>query len=155
MHTCCIRVLLKTLSGIYAAVTRWPIQVAAVYAPPAMHFYEAVITHAPAAQLQMSLTCFVLSDAEVFCSYVPSDLTICSYLSVTRDLLLQALALGADAVLLGRPVMFGLALDGQKGVERILDLLRRELELAMVLAGCSSLQDVSKDLLMQYPASML
>lgn len=73
----------------------------------------------------------------------------------TQDLLLQALALGADAVLLGRPVMFGLALDGQKGVERILDLLRRELELAMVLAGCSSLQDISKDLLMQYPASML
>ena len=68
---------------------------------------------------------------------------------------LQALALGADAVLLGRPVMFGLALDGQKGVERILELLRREVELAMVLAGCSSLQDISKDLLMQYPASML
>lgn len=73
----------------------------------------------------------------------------------TQNLLLQALALGADAVLLGRPVMFGLALDGQKGVERVLDLLRRELELAMVLAGCSSLQDISKDLLMQYPASML
>lgn len=67
----------------------------------------------------------------------------------------QALALGADAVLLGRPVMFGLALDGQKGVERILELLRRELELAMVLAGCSSLKDISKDLIMQYPASML
>ena len=75
--------------------------------------------------------------------------------SMVRGLLLQALALGADAVLLGRPVMFGLALDGQQGVEKILDLLRRELELAMVLAGCSSLQDVSKDLLMQYPASML
>ncbi|KAL3133572.1 hypothetical protein ABBQ38_007419 [Trebouxia sp. C0009 RCD-2024] len=68
---------------------------------------------------------------------------------------LKALALGADAVLLGRPVMFGLALDGQKGVERVLELLRRELELAMVLAGCSSLSDISKDLLMQYPASML
>lgn len=68
---------------------------------------------------------------------------------------MQALALGADAVLLGRPVMFGLALDGQRGVERILDLLRRELELAMVLAGCSTLKDVSKDLVMQYPASML
>ncbi|KAL0022457.1 hypothetical protein WJX79_003021 [Trebouxia sp. C0005] len=68
---------------------------------------------------------------------------------------LKALALGADAVLLGRPVMFGLALDGQKGVERILELLKRELELAMVLAGCSSLQDISKDLVMEYPASML
>ena len=70
-------------------------------------------------------------------------------------MILQALALGADAVLLGRPVIFGLALDGQKGVERILELLRRELELAMVLAGCSSLTHISKDLLMQYPASML
>lgn len=68
---------------------------------------------------------------------------------------LKALALGADAVLLGRPIMFGLALDGQKGVERILELLRRELELAMVLAGCSSLKDITKDLVMAYPASML
>jgi isopentenyl diphosphate isomerase/L-lactate dehydrogenase-like FMN-dependent dehydrogenase len=71
------------------------------------------------------------------------------------SLAVQALALGADAVLLGRPVMFGLALDGQKGVERILELLKRELELAMVLAGCSSLQDIRKDLVMEYPASML
>ncbi len=71
------------------------------------------------------------------------------------NLIVQALALGADAVLLGRPVMFGLALDGQKGVERILELLKRELELAMVLAGCNSLQDISKDLVMEYPASML
>ena len=68
---------------------------------------------------------------------------------------MQALALGADAVLLGRPVMFGLALDGQKGVERVLELLKRELELAMVLSGCSSLKDITKDLVMQYPASML
>ncbi len=67
----------------------------------------------------------------------------------------QALALGADAVLVGRPVMFGLALDGQSGVERILDLLKRELELAMVLAGCSSLKDISKDMVMTYPPSML
>jgi len=73
--------------------------------------------------------------------------------SISLDV--QALALGADAVLLGRPVMFGLALDGQKGVERILELLKRELELAMVLAGCSSLQDISKDLVMEYPTSML
>jgi len=51
--------------------------------------------------------------------------------------------------------MFGLALDGQKGVERILELLKRELELTMVLAGCSSLQDISKDLVMEYPTSML
>ena len=70
-------------------------------------------------------------------------------------LVVQALALGADAVLLGRPVMYGLAIDGQQGVERILELLRRELELAMVLAGCASLKDVSKDLIMSYPPSRL
>ena len=68
---------------------------------------------------------------------------------------MQALALGADAVLLGRPVMYGLAIDGQKGVERILQLLRKELELAMVLAGCASLKDVSKDLIMHYPPAHL
>lgn len=51
--------------------------------------------------------------------------------------------------------MYGLAIDGQAGVERILMLLRRELELAMVLAGCSSLQDISKDLIMHYPPSHL
>lgn len=51
--------------------------------------------------------------------------------------------------------MYGLAIDGQEGVERVLSLLRRELELAMVLAGCSSLKDVSKDLIMHYPPSHL
>ena len=70
-------------------------------------------------------------------------------------LVVQALALGADAVLLGRPVMYGLAIDGQLGGERILELRRRELELAMVLAGCASLKDVSKDLIMSYPPSRL
>ena len=58
-------------------------------------------------------------------------------------------------MLLGRPVMYGLAIDGQKGVERILALLKQELELAMVLAGCSSLKDISKDLIMHYPPSRL
>ena len=58
-------------------------------------------------------------------------------------------------MLLGRPVMYGLAIDGQKGVERILALLKQELELAMVLAGCSSLKDISKDLIMHYPPSHL
>lgn len=51
--------------------------------------------------------------------------------------------------------MYGLAIDGQKGVERILALLKQELELAMVLAGCSSLKDISKDLIMHYPPSRL
>jgi len=59
---------------------------------------------------------------------------------------LKALALGARAVLLGRPVLWGLALDGQSGVEHVLELLRREIDLAMALAGCSSVADVTRDL---------
>ena len=49
----------------------------------------------------------------------------------------QALGLGADAVLLGRPVLHGLALDGQQGVQDVLDTLKAELRLNMALAGVS------------------
>jgi len=48
---------------------------------------------------------------------------------------LKALALGARAVFVGRPVLWGLAVDGAAGVLHVLELLRDELELAMVLAG--------------------
>jgi len=47
----------------------------------------------------------------------------------------KALALGADAVLLGRPFLYGLALDGQAGVEHVLRCLLAELDLALCLAG--------------------
>lgn len=49
-----------------------------------------------------------------------------------------ALALGADAVLVGRPVLWGLAVAGEAGVQRVLELLREEFELALALLGCSS-----------------
>ncbi|WP_158839859.1 alpha-hydroxy acid oxidase [Saccharothrix deserti] len=50
--------------------------------------------------------------------------------------ILRALALGATAVLIGRPVLWGLAAGGERGVTAVLDLLRDELETAMRLAGC-------------------
>ncbi|HXR31549.1 MAG TPA: alpha-hydroxy acid oxidase [Solirubrobacterales bacterium] len=49
-----------------------------------------------------------------------------------------ALALGADAALVGRPALWGLAAGGEAGARRVLDLLRDELELALALCGCSS-----------------
>jgi isopentenyl diphosphate isomerase/L-lactate dehydrogenase-like FMN-dependent dehydrogenase len=49
-----------------------------------------------------------------------------------------ALALGARAVLVGRPVVWGLAVDGADGVRRVFELLRDELLLALALLGCSS-----------------
>lgn len=54
---------------------------------------------------------------------------------------LKAMALGADGVLLGRPILWGLAAQGQPGVEQVLALLKGELLDAMVLAGCHSLSD--------------
>ena len=59
----------------------------------------------------------------------------------------KALALGADLVAVGRPVLWGLACDGDEGVRRVLDILREELSLAMALAGCRSLEEITGDLL--------
>jgi 4-hydroxymandelate oxidase len=59
---------------------------------------------------------------------------------------LKALALGARAVLVGRPYLWGLAVDGETGVRRVLELLRDELQLAMILAGQPSVAGVSRSL---------
>lgn len=64
--------------------------------------------------------------------------------------IIKALAYGAKAVLLGRPVLWGLALDGETGVGRVLDLLMQELDLALALSGCRSVADVTPDLLAGY-----
>jgi 4-hydroxymandelate oxidase len=60
---------------------------------------------------------------------------------------LKGLALGADLVAVGRPVLWGLAVDGADGVQRVLTLLRDELSLAMALAGYRSLADIGPDLI--------
>jgi isopentenyl diphosphate isomerase/L-lactate dehydrogenase-like FMN-dependent dehydrogenase len=54
-----------------------------------------------------------------------------------------ALALGARAVLVGRPLVWGLAVAGEEGVFRVLELLRLELERALALCGCPSPADVT------------
>ncbi len=55
-----------------------------------------------------------------------------------------ALALGARAVLVGRPVVFGLAFGGAKGVQQVFDILRDETENALALLGCRSPQEVTR-----------
>jgi 4-hydroxymandelate oxidase len=60
---------------------------------------------------------------------------------------LTALALGARAVLLGRPVLWGLAVGGEAGAARVLSLLRDEVDLALALTGCTSPAEVTADLL--------
>ncbi|XP_031727011.1 hydroxyacid oxidase 1-like [Anarrhichthys ocellatus] len=59
---------------------------------------------------------------------------------------LKALALGAKAVFIGRPVLWGLACQGEQGVTEILELLKDELRLAMALSGCRSVSEVSRSL---------
>ena len=60
---------------------------------------------------------------------------------------LKALALGANGVLIGRPYLWALAADGEAGVTSLLDMLRRELELAMALSGCASVAHVTRALI--------
>jgi L-lactate dehydrogenase (cytochrome) len=60
---------------------------------------------------------------------------------------LKALALGAKACFLGRPWAYALAAGGQAGVARMLEIIRAELEVAMILTGCTSLRDAGRDLL--------
>ena len=59
---------------------------------------------------------------------------------------LRALALGADAAMIGRPVLWGLTVGGEAGVRRVLELLRHELSVAMALAGCKWVAEVSREL---------
>lgn len=61
--------------------------------------------------------------------------------------ILKALALGAKAVLVGRPILWGLAAEGSKGVAHVLELLKAELDLAMALSGCASIKDIDSSLL--------
>lgn len=60
--------------------------------------------------------------------------------------ILKALALGARAVLVGRPVLWGLAVDGAEGVRQVLEMLHAELELAMRLAGRPTLASIDRSL---------
>lgn len=56
----------------------------------------------------------------------------------------KALAFGAGAVLIGRPYLYGLSVDGAKGVTDVINLLRRELEMAMALTGCLEVSDIDR-----------
>ncbi|MGH2493508.1 MAG: alpha-hydroxy acid oxidase [Ktedonobacteraceae bacterium] len=61
--------------------------------------------------------------------------------------IIKALALGARAVLIGRPVLWGLAANGANGVYDVLELLRKELDLAMALSGRPTLASIDRSLL--------
>jgi 4-hydroxymandelate oxidase len=64
---------------------------------------------------------------------------------------LKALALGAKAVLVGRPVLWGLALGGADGVRAVLEQLRTELDTAMALAGRATVKEIDASLVLRTP----
>jgi 4-hydroxymandelate oxidase len=59
---------------------------------------------------------------------------------------LKAIAYGARAVMIGRPILWGLAVGGEAGVKCVLEMLRAEFDLAMALSGCPSLTAITRDL---------
>jgi len=59
----------------------------------------------------------------------------------------RLLALGADFVLLGRSWVYALAARGQAGVQHVLDLIRKEMHVAMALTGCKEIADIDRDVL--------
>ena len=64
----------------------------------------------------------------------------------------KALALGARAVLVGRAPLWGLAVDGEAGARRVLELLRDEVELALQLVGCRTPAELTRRTWTQPPA---
>jgi 4-hydroxymandelate oxidase len=65
----------------------------------------------------------------------------------------KALALGAQAVLAGRAPLWGLAVDGADGVQRVLELLREEIALALALSGCASPAQVTRAHVGRWPSA--
>ena len=60
---------------------------------------------------------------------------------------LKAIALGASAVLIGRPFLYGLALEGAEGVRKVVETLHREIEMALAVCGRTSVREIDRSLL--------
>ena len=83
---------------------------------------------------------------------VKSDITILSDSGVRNGLDgVRRIALGADSVLLGRAFVYALAAHGQTGVENLLDLIDKEMRVAMTLTGAKTIRDISRDSLVNLP----
>lgn len=77
---------------------------------------------------------------------VGNDLTILADSGIRSGLdIVRMLALGAKSVLLGRATIYALATAGQSGVENLLDMLAKEMRVAMTLMGVNSIQEINRD----------
>jgi len=81
---------------------------------------------------------------------VKGDLTILADSGIRNGLdVVRMLALGADSVLLGRAFIYALATAGEAGVANLLDLIEKEMRVAMTLTGAKSISEISSDLLVK------
>lgn len=62
----------------------------------------------------------------------------------------KAVALGANAVMVGRPLLWGLAVDGQQGAQHVLQVLANEFDKTMALAGCTSVAEIKPDFIFNH-----
>jgi 4-hydroxymandelate oxidase len=60
---------------------------------------------------------------------------------------LKALALGANAVLIGRPYLYGLGAAGESGVMKVISILQREFQMAMVLTGRTNIRSIDRSVI--------
>lgn len=58
----------------------------------------------------------------------------------------KAIALGASLVFMGRPAIWGLAVNGQSGVEEVLSALKSEMEITMSICGTPTIKDITRDM---------
>ncbi|NXQ34211.1 HAOX1 oxidase, partial [Alaudala cheleensis] len=63
---------------------------------------------------------------------------------------LKALALGAKAVFIGRPILWGLAYQGEEGAKEVLQMLKEEFRLAMALTGCRRVEEIGRTLIRRH-----
>ncbi|MEJ6754779.1 MAG: alpha-hydroxy acid oxidase, partial [Flavobacteriales bacterium] len=61
--------------------------------------------------------------------------------------IVRALALGANYVMLGRPLMYGIGADGESGLRRVLDIIKDELSTALGLVGLTDVNDISSEII--------
>ncbi|MEO0550793.1 MAG: L-lactate dehydrogenase [Pseudomonadota bacterium] len=88
----------------------------------------------------------------VVAAAVQGDLTVMFDGGVRSGLdIVRALAMGADFVLLGRAWAYALGAAGQVGIERMVEVLQSEMQIAMALTGCTKLSDIGRDIISSEP----
>lgn len=81
---------------------------------------------------------------------VKGDITILADSGIRNGLdVVRMIALGADSVLLGRAYLYALATHGKQGVANLLNLIEKEMKVAMTLTGAKTIREISRDSLVQ------